>query len=630
MNASHAGSHNRRRLGTIGLAVGALGVVYGDIGTSPIYSLKETFNNEHHLLAVNETNVMGAVSVVLWTLILIIAIKYVLLVLRADNQGEGGILALTALIQPKDHASRRRLGPLVMLGLVGTALLFGDGVITPAISVLSAVEGTELINAGFHRWIIPMSVAILLCLFALQSKGTAKVGKIFGPVMLIWFGALAVLGTVNLAKSPRILEAFSPHHAFEYFQVNGFKAFLSMGALFLVVTGGEALYADMGHFGRGPIRLGWFSLVMPALMLCYLGIGGMLLKHPDYVDGPFFRLAPTGIRPALVVLATLATIIASQALISGVFSLTLQAINLGYLPRTKVINTSHEASGQIYLPVVNWVLMLCCVGLVLLFRTSSNLAAAYGLAVTATMFATTVLFSVYARRQWRWNPVVLGVATTFVLMIEGMFLGANLFKIPQGGWIPLAIGAVMLAQLTTWRTGKRIVYERTGANRVSIAHFAASLAKKNGSVTRVPGTSVFLYSRRGLVPTSMLTTLQSTHTLPTKVCIVCVETLSVPTVPPARRETHIAHPAGINEVILSYGFMDDTPIAEDLRTHLGIDPTNSFYFVGRESVRASSMPGMARWRENLFALMNRNTADVAAWFQLPQNRVVEIGSRIDL
>ena len=616
--------------GAVGLAVGALGVVYGDLGTSPIYSIKETFNNEHHRLVVDRVNVMGAISVVIWTLIILVAVKYILLVLRADNEGEGGILALTALIQPKDNATRKRLGPLVVLGLIGTALLFGDGVITPAISVLSAVEGTELLSSGFNRWVIPMAVTILIALFLLQSKGTAKVGKIFGPVMLTWFATLAVLGVISTAQTPEILQAFSPHHAIEYFHVNGFKAFLSMGALFLVVTGGEALYADMGHFGRLPIRLGWYTTVMPALLLVYLGIGAMLLRNPHYVDNPFFRLAPEGVRAPLVVLATLATIIASQALISGVYSLTLQAINLGYLPRTKVINTSHQASGQIYLPAVNWVLMFTCVGLVLLFRTSSALAAAYGLAVTATMFATTLLFAVYARRHWKWHPLLLWPGAALVLAIEGMFLGANLFKIPDGGWIPLAIGAFMLAQLTTWRTGKRLVYQRSGADRVTIEKFAKSLAKGNGSITRVPGTTVFLYSRRNLVPTSLLTTLQATRSLANEVYIVCIERQNVPTVPQARRETSIVHVGGIHEVVLSYGFMDDTPVADDLRTHLGIDPSHTFYFLGRESVRSSSQPGMAHWREHLFALMNRNTADVASWFQLPQNRVVEIGSRIDL
>lgn len=618
------------RPGSVALAVGALGVVYGDLGTSPIYSIREAFNNEHHPLVVDRVNVLGAISVVIWTLIILIAVKYVLLVLEADNDGEGGILALTALVQPRDNLTRPRIGPLVALGLAGTALLFGDGVITPAISVLSAVEGTELINPGFERWVVPMAVVILAALFSLQSKGTARVGRIFGPVMLVWFAALATLGALSAWRTPEILRALSPHHAIEYFRANGFTAFLSMGSLFLVVTGGEALYADMGHFGRRPIRVGWYGVVMPGLVLCYLGIGAMLLRDPGAADSPFFRLAPHSVRPAMVVLATLATIIASQALISGIFSLTLQAINLGYLPRTRVINTSPEASGQIFLPSVNRGLMITCIALTLAFRSSSSLAAAYGLAVTATMFATTILFAVFARRHWRWNIVVLWIATSFVLLIEAMFLGANLFKIPQGGWIPLVIGVAMFTLLTTWRTGKRLVYQHSGANRIGIDRFVATLAHRDDPIERVPGVAVFLYSRRNLVPTSLLTTLRATHALASEVYIVCVDRAHVPTVPPARRETHVTHGEGIHEVVLTYGYMDDTPVADDLRVHLAIDPTTTIYFLGRESVRASRLPGMAPWREHLFALMNRNTADVSAWFQIPPGRTVEIGSRIDI
>lgn len=625
----NTGGQQARPIRMMALAVGALGIVYGDLGTSPLYSIKETFENEHHRLEVIRPNVLGALSIIFWTLVIIIAIKYVVLVLRADNEGEGGILALTALVRPADHATRRRIPWIVLAGLFGTALLFGDGMITPAISVLSAVEGAELIDPGFRSWIVPLSIAILLGLFALQRKGTAMVGRLFAPVMLLWFATIAVFGAISLARSPEVLQAINPWHAVRYFQSNGVKAFLSMGSLFLVATGGEALYADMGHFGRRPITLGWFVGVMPPLLLCYFGMGGLLLRKPSAIESPFFLMSPSSLRLPLVVLATFATVIASQALISGVFSLTLQAIKLGYLPRMKVINTSPEAAGQIYIPVVNWALMIACVGLVLSFRSSVALAAAFGLAVTTTMFATTVLFAAYVRRNWHWPQWVLWPAAGFVLLIEGAYLGANLFKIPEGGWLPLLVGAVMMSILTTWYTGRRLVYERSRGGRVAVTDFCESLAR-SGRTARVPGTAVFLYSHPGAVPTSLLTLVRSTHTLAEEVVIVTVETANTPTVPAARRETVQRHQCGITEVRLRYGFMEPTPVADDLARHVGVDPQRAYFFLGKETVRSTELPGMARWRERLFALMSRNTADVGTWFQLPMDRIIEVGSRVEL
>ena len=624
--SSHGHVHRRGPL--LATSLGALGVVYGDIGTSPLYSIHETFVNKHHNLAPTKENVLGAISIVVWTLVLIVAIKYVVLVMRADNKGEGGILALTALISDEPAGARRTPG-LVLLGLFGTALLVGDGMITPSISVLSAIEGTELINPGFADWVVPISVAILVGLFAMQRWGTERVGKIFGPVMLVWFGVMAVFGSASLARNPEILQAISPHHAVQYFVNNGFKGFLSMGALFLVVTGGEALYADMGHFGRRPIRFSWFGVVMPALLLCYLGIGALLLRDQEAVHSPFFLMSPSAVRVPVIILATLATIIASQALISGVFSIVLQGTKLGYLPRSRTINTSHAAAGQIYIPVVNWLLMAACVGLVLAFRSSSALAAAYGLSVTGTMFATTLLFAVFVSRRWHWPKALVFSMTGVLLAIEGAFLGANLFKIPEGGWFPLVVGAVVFAVFTTWKTGKRLVYERSSAGRVTVAQYARSIDGSTG-VVRTEGTAVFLYSRRHLVPTSLIDTVKATGALPRKVYVVCVETAHTPTVPAAQRESAVDHPGGFREVVLRYGFMEPTPVADDLRMHCAVDPTSATYFLGRESVRATSLPGMARWRESLFTLLHRNTADVGSWFELPPNRVIEVGSRVEL
>ena len=608
--------------------IGAIGIVYGDLGTSPLYSIRETFVNEHHTLSPDRANVLGAMSIILWTLVLIVGIKYVVLVMRADNHGEGGILALTALVRGPD-APARRTPMLVLLGLFGTALLIGDGMITPAISVLSAVEGAELIDEGFHDWVVPISLMILVALFAIQRFGTDIVGRVFGPVMLVWFATIALLGAVSLMRTPEIVQAINPWHAFRYFERNGTKAFLSMGSLFLVVTGGEALYADMGHFGRRPIRVGWFTVVMPALLLCYLGIGALLLRDESAIESPFFRLAPTAIRLPIVVLATLATVVASQALISGVFSITLQAIKLGFLPRARILNTSPGAAGQIYIPVVNWLLMAACLGLVLAFRSSGALAAAFGLSVTGTMFATTVIFAAYVHRHWHWHPIALWSLTAVLLTIEGAFLAANLFKVPDGGWFPLVVGIAMFTVLTTWKTGKRLVYQRSSASRLTVAQYATSLATSS-SVVRVPGTAVHLYSRPHLVPSSLLDAVRATGALATDVYVVSVETADTPTVPPARRETAVVHPGGIHEVTLRYGFMERTPVAADLATHCGVDPESAMYFLGRESVRTTDRPGMTPWRERLFAAMHRNAADVGSWFELPPGRVIEVGSRIEL
>jgi KUP system potassium uptake protein len=564
-------------------------------------------------------------------LVIIIAVKYVLLVLRADNRGEGGILALTAMVAPDSVTSGRRAGAsgLLLLGLFGTALLFGDGMITPAISVLSAVEGIELVSPGLDTLVIPISVGILVALFAIQRFGTGTVGRLFGPIMVVWFATMAVLGATNLARTPEILQAVNPANAVRYFTTNKFKAFLSMGSLFLVVTGGEALYADMGHFGRRPIRIGWYLMVMPSLLLTYLGIGGLLLREPEAIESPFFLLAPDALQLPLVVLATFATVIASQALISGVFTLTQQAVQLGYAPLTRIVFTSRTAKGQIYVPMINWGLMIACVGLVIGFGSSARLAAAFGLSVTGTMFITTILFAVYARRRWRWSLWLLVPMSGVILVVEGAFLLANAFKIPNGGWFPLAVGIIIVTQLTTWKTGRALVSARIREHRPPLATFVAELGSRS-DIVRVPGVAVFLYSQRGFTPPSMTALIAASHSLHQSVYAVSIVSADVPAVDTSERVEVRALDHGVHEVALHYGFMEQTLVADDLATHLALAPDSTDYFLGRETVRSTRHPGMARWRELLFTFMARNASDVATYFHLPAERVIEIGRRVEI
>jgi KUP system potassium uptake protein len=625
------GPHHGPPAGLVPLVVGALGVVYGDLGTSPLYSIREAFVGQSHRLAVDRVNVLGAVSIIVWTLVIIIAVKYVLLVLRADNRGEGGILALTAMVAPDAVGPTQRAGAswLLLLGLFGTALLFGDGMITPAISVLSAVEGIEVVAPALDSLVIPISVGILIALFAIQRFGTGTVGRLFGPIMVVWFVTMAVLGTANLVRAPEILQAVNPANAVRYFTTNTFKAFLSMGSLFLVVTGGEALYADMGHFGRSPIRSGWYLIVMPSLLLTYFGIGALLIRKPEAIESPFFLLAPDALQLPLVVLATFATVIASQALISGVFTLTQQAVQLGYAPLTRIVFTSRTAKGQIFVPVVNWALMIACVGLVIGFGTSARLAAAFGLSVTGTMFITTILFAVYARRTWQWSLWLLVPLIGVILLVEGAFLLANAFKIPHGGWFPLAVGIVIITQLTTWKTGRALVAARIRRHRPPLAEFAEQLGSRP-DIVRVPGVAVFLYSLRGLTPPSMTALIGASHALHESVYVVSIRSAEVPVVDADDRVdvTELDH--GVHEVALCYGFMEQTCVADDLARHLGLASESTDYFLGRETVRSTKHPGMARWREVLFTFMARNASDVATYFQIPAERVIEIGRRVEI
>ncbi len=623
------GSHGPK--GGIGLlTLGALGVVYGDIGTSPLYAVRESFG-EAHDIAATEANVLGLLSLITWSLIIVITIKYLVFVMRADNEGEGGILALTSLATPKGNPTSRRWA-LILIGLFGTALLYGDGIITPAISVLSAVEGIEVAQPGISDLVIPIAVVILIGVFSVQSRGTGAVGKLFGPVMLVWFGVLALLGVTHIMDAPRVFEAVNPAHALDFFVSGGWTAYLVLGSVFLVVTGGEALYADMGHFGRAPIRRGWFMLVLPALLLTYYGQGALILGDPEAVENPFFLMAPDWAVLPLTGLATLATIIASQALISGAYSLTMQAIQLDYTPRMKINHTSEDQMGQIYLPTVNWALMVSCIALVLGFRSSTNLAAAYGVAVTLTMFITTILFYVVARERWGWPPRKALLVCTPFLIVDLAFLGANLVKIPDGGWLPLVVGAVVFGLMTTWRTGRQLVGKRLRQGELPLATFIESLAKQK--TTRVPGTAVFMYSRPGSTPPALLANLFHNRILHRNVVILSVQTMDVPRVPPADREKVTDHGEGFFSVRLRFGFMEepDVPAAlgQVLSSKVSFDPLHTSYFLGKESVRPTPGDGMAVWRERLFALMHRNSTGAAAFFSLPPERTIELGRQVDI
>lgn len=607
--------------------VGALGVVYGDIGTSPLYAFREALGEEH-AIDVLEPNIMGVLSLVLWSLILVITIKYLIVVLRADNQGEGGILALAALIVGPTNARRN----LVLLSLFGTALLYGDGMITPAISVLSAVEGIEVAAPGVGAAVLPIVVVILIGLFAVQRTGTEVIGRFFGPVMVIWFGVIGALGLAQLVQEPSVLRAVDPRWAAQFLLDNGFRGFLVLGSVFLVVTGGEALYADMGHFGRRPITYGWFAVVLPALLLNYFGQGALLLADPAAVENPFYLLAPTWAQWPLTVLATGATIIASQALITGAFSLTVQAINMDYLPRMRTIQTSAHHRGQVYVPTVNWLLLAACIGLVLAFGSSSNLAAAYGVAVTATMAITTILIAVVARHRWNWSTTTTLVVIAPLLVIDLAFLGANLFKIPAGGWFPLVIGVGGFVLFTTWRTGRQLVAAQIERHQLTVASFVTGLQRH--PPPRHPGTGVYLHRRPDVIPPALLANLRHNETLHDTIVLLSITTDNRPHVHPAERDRWAHHELGFHRLTLNYGFTDNPDLGQDLANltspKVSFDPEHTTYFLGRERVDATEGPGMARWRERLFAFLLRNAADPVRHYGIPKHHSIDIGTNLDI
>ena len=623
-------SRDRARLAA--LALGALGVVYGDIGTSPLYALRECFHGSH-AIAVSRSNVLGVLSLVLWSLILLVSIKYLGLVLRADNKGEGGILALLTLGFPEHDANRKWwFGIIVLIGIFGTALLYGDGVITPAVSVLSAIEGLNVATKFFEPYIIPITTAILIALFAPQRFGTAKIGNVFGRVTLAWFVALALLGLKGIVSAPAVLSAINPVHAIRFFLENGGKGFVVLGAVFLAVTGAEALYADMGHFGRAAIRRAWFAIVLPALVLNYFGQGALLLHTPSAAENPFYLLAPRWALFPLVALATAAAVIASQALISGAFSLTMHAVQLGYFPRLTIEHTSSMEKGQIYIPVVNWLLMFACIGLVVGFKSSSNLAAAYGIAVTMTMLITTLLFGFVAVRLWRWNPLVAAAVCLPFFLVELAFFGANALKIAHGGWFPLAMGAVVFVLLTTWKTGRRLLAEKLSRSMLPTRLLFQDICSH--PPLRVHGIAVYLAGRLGSVPLALLHNIKHNKVLHERVIFLTVITHEHPHIEEEHRLAVEQLQAGFYRVVGHYGFMEEPNVPrllEKCRTQaLDLNPQQCTYFLSRENLIPTRGAGMAYWREILFTMMSRNGTSAAAFFKLPPNQVVELGMQIEL
>ena len=612
--------------GLTGLSLAALGIVFGDIGTSPLYAFREAFEGHGHELDVLESNVFGVLSLVFWSLVIVISTKYVGLVMRAESGGEGGILTLTSLVTPSPGVGRR--WALVLVGLFGTALLYGDGMITPAISVLSAVEGTTVVAPDLERLVVPAALVILVALFAVQRRGTHVVGRVFGPVMVVWFTVLAVLGALQVAREPRVLRALDPTQAARFFADNGGTGVLVLGSVFLVVTGGEALYADMGHFGRRPIALAWFAVAMPGLLLNYFGQGALLLREPEAIDNPFYRMAPDWALVPLVVLATMATVIASQALISGAFSLTMQAVQLGYAPRIRIVHTSSDAQGQIYVPAVNWVLMVACIGLVIGFGSSAALAAAYGIAVTATMAITTVLFAVVARSLWDWPMRRVLVVCGLLFLVDLAFLAGNVPKIPAGGWFPLVAGAVIFTLLTTWNTGRGLVRDRIELGRTPLETFLGQL--ETSQPARVPGTAVYLFSIPGMTPPSLVANVRYNHVLHDRVIVASVVTDDVPRVPDETRTRERILVPGISCVDVHYGFMEEPNLGADLCALDGFDPATATYFLGKETVIATQRKGMARWRERLFGVMSRNATSAADYFRLPPEQIFEVGTRVEI
>jgi KUP system potassium uptake protein len=616
----------------IAVALTAVGVVYGDIGTSPLYAMRECFFGSHSVPPTHD-NVLGVLSLIIYSLLLVISFKYLAIVMRADNRGEGGILALTALIAPAGGSAGPRTG-LVLLGIFGAALLYGDGMITPAITVLSAVEGLNVATPLVEPYVVPIALVILVGVFSIQQYGTHTVGRLFGPVMVIWFSVLAALGLASIVTEPVVLTAVDPSHAIAFFRDNGWHGFAVLGAVFLVVTGGEALYADMGHFGKRPIRIAWFALVLPALLLNYFGQGAMLLRTPEAAAQPFFLLAPPWARLPLVVLATAAAVIASQALISGAFSLTRAAIQLGYAPRLDVEHTSSWEMGQVYVPQVNWFLGISTMIIVLLFRSSTALAAAYGIAVALTMTITGLLLPVAAREHWRWPAAVVLTGGLLFVLIDAAFVGANLFKVAQGGWLPLSIAVVIFTMMTTWKTGRRLVAERLTARAFPLTEFMASVAAK--PPRRVPGTAVFLTAQpRGTTPPALFHNLRYNKVLHEHVVVLTVATAPVPFI--AENEDRLTIDplgTGVSAVRVQYGFMEDPHVPEALALArargVAIDLDDVTYFLGRETIIVTREHGMAVWREKLFVLMARNAVRATAYFRLPPERVVELGVQVEM
>ncbi len=624
---------NERRKAFARMALGALGVVYGDIGTSPLYTVQTTFGEQG--LPPDEGNVLGVLSLIFWALVMVVSLKYVVFIMRADNKGEGGIMALTALAQRCARGSARLRWTIMILGLLGASLFYGDGVITPAISVLSAVEGLKVLTPTLSHWIVPITLVIIVGLFLLQRGGTARVGALFGPIMVVWFATIAVLGAMAVVRAPQVIWALDPWYGFEFFRANGWHAFLALGGVVLAITGGEALYADMGHFGRAPIRAAWFSYVSPALVLNYFGQGALLLAEPGdakVLANPFYSLVPESLLLPMIVLATIATVIASQAVISGAFSMTREAIQLGYAPRMEIVHTSRETQGQIYLPWVNRALFVLIVAVVLGFRSSENLAAAYGIAVTGTMAITTCLALVVERRLWGWSRALVILSGAVFLAIDISFFSANAIKIERGGWFPLVLGGFVFMIMTTWRRGRELVLRELKQSGLALEPFIASVTSH--PPLRVPGTAVFLTSNVDGVPNAMLHNLKHNKVLHERNVLMTVETLDTPVAEYGDRTEITALGHEFYRVVIRFGFAEDPDIPAALQScaakGMGFDMMDTTFFVSRETVVATDRPGMPLWRDKLFAFLGRNASSATAFFRIPGNRLIELGTQVEI
>ena len=616
---------------TSALALGALGVVYGDIGTSPLYTMKEIFAGAHHPVPITMLNVLGILSLILWSLIVVVALKYVVFVMRADNRGEGGIMALMALVL-RGMANKPYAGFLMILGLFGAALFYGDSVITPAISVLSAVEGLEIVTPALKPYIMPIALTVLFGLFMMQKHGTAKIGVLFGPIMVLWFLCLGVLGIMNIAHNPQVLAALNPLYAAHYFIADPALGFFSLGASVLALTGGEALYADMGHFGRKPIQLAWFWFVLPALLLNYYGQGALLLANPEAITNPFYFLAPGwGLIP-MVVLATAATIIASQAVITGTYSITQQAMQLGYSPRMEIQHTSHHEIGQIYLPGVNWALMIAVAVVIIGFGSSSNLAAAYGIAVTGTMVITTLLAFVVVRNLWKWNLLISCCVVGGFLAVDLVYFSANVVKIHEGGWFPILLGLCVFTLMMTWKRGRKLLYQRLSAEALPLNEFAKNIAHSN--VHSIPGTAIFMTPNLEMTPHALLHSLKHYKCLHENIVVLTAETADIPYVDETQRVSVERLDARFSRVKVRFGFMDQPNLPKALEhcksQGLAIDLMDTSFFLGRETLIPKLGSKMALWHEKLFIAMFRNAGSAAAYFRLPPNRVIELGTQVVL
>ncbi len=625
MNASNASPR------TAALMLGALGVVFGDIGTSPLYALRECFIGSHGV-AVDRTSVLGVLSLIVWSLVLIVCIKYVVFVLRADSRGEGGILALLSLAFAEARGNTRRRRFMIALGVFGSALLYGDGIITPCITVMGAIEGLTIATPVFEPYVVPASVAVLILLFACQSVGSGRVGAVLGPVMLLWFAVLTALGLRGIAMAPQVLTALSPHHALAFLTAHGAVALAVLGTTFLVVTGAEALYADLGHFGRRPIQLAWLSVAFPALLIDYLGQGGLLLSDPTAIANPFFRLAPPVLLYPLVALSVVASVIASQALITGTFSITMQAIRLDYLPRLEIRHTSPDERGQIYLPHVNWLLMLACIATCIGFGSSSALASAYGVAVTLTMLITTWLFYFAAHRVFGWARWRAALLCVGFAGLELVFFAANALKLLHGGWFPLLVAIGLFTVMNTWQMGRRVLFARYRDSGLSLASFLDSL--RRDPPLRVRGTAVYMAGSVDGAPLALLHNLKHNKVLHEQVLLLTIASAEEPHVLPEQRLRHEALPMGFHRIVATYGFMEQPRVLEVIRwwkeQHVDLRISDTTFFLGRDTIVPAKRRHMSLWRSMLFAFLHRNAHPPTAFFGLPANRVVEMGSQVEL